>query len=618
MASAPNLHHFGPCFGIHWARPTATKRARERSGIGTPQPLLTKVGSARATGFNSTTHSEHVRLYLGGMNPLLPRYLNFHLRTILRVLLLSMLGLLSFSPDALAAGETSEFRAMAWNIWHGGREDGKVLGPQRVVEVIRESGADLVAMQETYGSGELIAKALGYHFQPRGTNVSIHSRYPILEDISVFEEFKCVGALVELPGGQRIAFYSIWLPYDGEIWEEGTRDPSKPDSMLAACKSSARDLTLIHKAIAAKLAGDKYAGIPILIAGDFNSMSHLDYSEVAVDQHQVAIQWETSRILTEEGFRDSFRECNPHIGRVADRTWTPRFPKQEPDRIDFVYYKSSPTQRLRALDSKMIDQLADGFPSDHAATVTHFELGPRPAPAAFEGRAVSYNIKHGHGNDDVVDLVRSADVLQRYAADFIGLQEVDENTARCGAVNQASWLGERLGYHAAFGPFMDYDGGRYGLAILTRHPIVRTQVLRLKTGNEPRVALLVDVRLPDDRVLSVINLHFDWVNDDGFRFAQAQEVARFLKTLDTPYILLGDFNDGPDSRTLALFKALAAEAKKPVADRYSFSSIQPEKEIDFLFAAPAARWKFPRVFLGDEPVVSDHRPLIVDLHLDLD
>jgi hypothetical protein len=115
---------------------------------------------------------------------------------------------------------------MTWNIWHGGQEDGKEVGPQRVVDVIRDAKVNLVAMQETYGSGELISKALKFHFHPRGTNVSIHSRFPILEDISVFEEFKCVGALVELPNKRRVAFYSIWLPYNKEIWEAGTRDPS--------------------------------------------------------------------------------------------------------------------------------------------------------------------------------------------------------------------------------------------------------------------------------------------------------------------------------------------------------------------------------------------------------
>jgi endonuclease/exonuclease/phosphatase family metal-dependent hydrolase len=47
---------------------------------------------------------------------------------------------------------------MTWNIWHGGKEVGAEVGPKRVAEIIRESGADIIALQETYGSGEWLAK----------------------------------------------------------------------------------------------------------------------------------------------------------------------------------------------------------------------------------------------------------------------------------------------------------------------------------------------------------------------------------------------------------------------------------------------------------------------------
>lgn len=128
----------------------------------------------------------------------------------IRVSLLSLAVALCLAvPRSTAVAEETTFRVMSWNILHGGRDDGKEVGPQRVVDVIRDSKADIVTMQETYGSGELIAKELGYHFHPRGTNISIHSRFPVVEDISVFEEFKCVGALIELPSKQRLAVYSI-------------------------------------------------------------------------------------------------------------------------------------------------------------------------------------------------------------------------------------------------------------------------------------------------------------------------------------------------------------------------------------------------------------------------
>lgn len=253
--------------------------------------------------------------------------------------------------NAVKEGAPKTLSVMTWNIWHGGREDGKEIGPKRVVDVIRTSQADLIAMQETYGSGELISKALGFHFQPRGTNVSIHSRYPVVEDISVFEEFKCVGALIELPDKQRIAFYSIWLPYNKEIWAEGTRDTDDSKSMIAACQASCDDLKEIKAKINERLAGEAYQNIPVIIAGDFNSMSHLDYIPSFKNQFDVSIDWATSHVLTDDGFLDTYREQNPEVDRSFDRTWTPRFPKQEQDRIDFIYTRGE----LESIDSRVID-----------------------------------------------------------------------------------------------------------------------------------------------------------------------------------------------------------------------------------------------------------------------
>jgi endonuclease/exonuclease/phosphatase family metal-dependent hydrolase len=232
-----------------------------------------------------------------------------------------------------------------------------------------------------------------------------------------------------------------------------------------------------------------------------------------------------------------------------------------------------------------------------------------------ELRVVSYNIKHGQGNDKVVDLERSASVIRAQRPDIVGLQEVDDRTERSGKVPQAERLGELLGMHHAFGRFMDYRGGAYGMAILTRQPIVATHSIPLPEGNEPRIALAVQTRVgtgPSES-LTIVNVHFDWVSDDGFRFAQAGAVAKYLDGLRTPFILLGDFNDLPESRTLALFKARAGEARKPEADRFTFSAEAPAREIDYIFFAPPSQWRAREVKVVDERVASDHRPVLAVL-----
>ena len=129
-------------------------------------------------------------------------------------------------------------------------------------------------------------------------------------------------------------------------------------------------MKLLAKCVASARA--TYRTRDVLIAGDFNSMSHLDYVEEAKEQHGGwVIEWPTSRVITDAGYTDSYRALHPSIDRQADRTWTPRFPAQQQDRIDFIYHRGA---ALTPRESRVIDTHPDGFPSDHAALLTRYRL----------------------------------------------------------------------------------------------------------------------------------------------------------------------------------------------------------------------------------------------------
>jgi endonuclease/exonuclease/phosphatase (EEP) superfamily protein YafD len=113
----------------------------------------------------------------------------------------------------------------------------------------------------------------------------------------------------------------------------------------------------------------------------------------------------------------------------------------------------------------------------------------------------------------------------------------------------------------------------------------------------------------------VVNVHLDWVEDDGFRFAQGQALANELAGLSGPYVLLGDFNDVPSSRTLALFLASARAAEKPVEARFTWDAERPSTEIDHVLVSPPKRWRVERVEVVPERSASDHRPVVADLVL---
>lgn len=271
-------------------------------------------------------------------------------------------------------------------------------------------------------------------------------------------------------------------------------------------------------------------------------------------------------------------------------------------------------QRRRRLSCKLSIRMivASVFVFVFSTPVTGQETQPgKQIPSTF--RVVSYNIKHGRGNDNRVDLARTAAVIEKLRPDFVGLQEVDENAKRSNKVDQVAELAKRLGMNPAFGSFMDFQGGRYGMGILSKHPIKSVTSVKLPKGNEPRVALAVEVALPSGESIMLVNVHFDWVKDDAFRFAQAQELRSYLDTLEIAYILLGDFNDQRGSRTLELLSRDSVDALKPADDYFTFSSDKPTVEIDFIFAAPKSKWSVQKVKVIDEPIASDHRPVLAVL-----
>ncbi len=230
-------------------------------------------------------------------------------------------------------------------------------------------------------------------------------------------------------------------------------------------------------------------------------------------------------------------------------------------------------------------------------------------PGTVELRVATYNIKHGLGMDGRVDLDRTSNALAALDADIIAIQEVDQHASRSGDVDQAAWLADKLGMHAAFGGFMDFQGGHYGLAILSRYPIEDQQVWRLPDGHEPRVALAIQMRPSGWQPVTVVGVHFDWVDDDRFRHAQATETIRRIKSLETPWVVLGDFNDTLESRTMRDFQAVGAIAPAKPGSPGTFPSDEPRKTIDFIMAGPRGDWTLGSAEVVEETMASDHRPV---------
>ena len=96
------------------------------------------------------------------------------------------------------------------------------------------------------------------------------------------------------------------------------------------------------------------------------------------------------------------------------------------------------------------------------------------------------------------------------------------------------------------------------------------------------------------------------------RLAQAETLAKVYQDTDVPVILAGDFNSEPDSPVIALLEQEWDFVQKG-ADHFTFSSYDPVKEIDFFALRPGGTFRILSQSLIDEPVASDHRPLVIEL-----
>ena len=107
---------------------------------------------------------------------------------------------------------------------------------------------------------------------------------------------------------------------------------------------------------------------------------------------------------------------------------------------------------------------------------------------------LTYNIRHGLGSDNVVDISRAADFINTINPDIVALQEVDKNVLRSGVVDQPAVLANLTGMSVEFGKGIDYEGGEYGDAILIKHPYSRIGSFPMP-GSEPKEALFLEVDL---------------------------------------------------------------------------------------------------------------------------
>jgi len=281
-------------------------------------------------------------------------------------------------------GEDSVVRVMTYNACRGGTYLGQPLSQS--AKMIELAQADIVGIQEM-GKNTVpeLAKLLGWNHTE-----TFLTRYEIVEQVKGMGKRPWYGIKVKLPSGQHAYAFNAHLPsgpnqaYQLMGLTGGYRSYPKIDTeeeaIAGAKKARGKYIARLLKLIKSFAVTEA----PIFVVGDFNELSHLDWTEAAAKagHHPMKVEFPTSLMMAQAGFTDSYRTIHPDEVAKPGLTWSPVYEPKHPDhhlmRIDYVYFKG---KGLKVTDAKIVgedkehaDIVVSPYPSDHRAVVATFTL----------------------------------------------------------------------------------------------------------------------------------------------------------------------------------------------------------------------------------------------------
>ncbi len=223
-------------------------------------------------------------------------------------------------------------------------------------------------------------------------------------------------------------------------------------------------------------------------------------------------------------------------------------------------------------------------------------------------RIMSYNIRNAKGMDLKTDYNRIANVINSLMPDVVAVQEVDKTTNRSKGVDVLEELASLTGMHGSFGAAIDYEGGLYGVGILSKEQPISCRSIPLPGREEARTILVAEFA-----EYVVACTHWSLTKED--RIASVAIVNELAVPYSKPVFMVGDFNMEPESEEFLLL----SESWKVLNNlkNNTFPANNPERCIDYVFVYSATEQniKLLQNSVLNEPMASDHRPLFVDIEL---
>lgn len=215
-------------------------------------------------------------------------------------------------------------------------------------------------------------------------------------------------------------------------------------------------------------------------------------------------------------------------------------------------------------------------------------------------RILSFNIRNTMGMDGKHDISRTVRVIQRQRPDVVAIQELDSVTGRSDGRYVLGDLAAEVLMYPTYAAAIDYDGGKYGIGILSREKPLRHYKVALPGREERRALLIVEFR---DYIMACAHLSLTPADQLASLPIIRAEAAKAKK----PFFIAGDWNAEPDSETLAGIQEdfqLLSDTKQS-----SYPADEPEICIDYIAVYKPTADRIARLSASTDrdAAASDHR-----------
>lgn len=226
-------------------------------------------------------------------------------------------------------------------------------------------------------------------------------------------------------------------------------------------------------------------------------------------------------------------------------------------------------------------------------------------------RIMTYNIRNGKGLNGKTDYQRIADVINQYTPDVVAVQEIDSMTNRSGQTDVLRELSERTLMHRTFAPAISYDGGKYGIGILSKEKPASFRYIPLPGREENRVILITEF---NDYVFC--STHFSLTDEDQMKSLPI--LKKELQQINKPIFVAGDLNATAQSPLIAELRKNFILINNPKTN--TFPADKPDSCIDYIasYKTPDTLYTIVSQSVINEPEASDHRPVVAEVLLKAD